>query len=153
MLITKRTLIESVIKEVEIEDVLSGQHYVDSKDEVNDKYWNEGLRKFWGQMYELTEFLQGGDENVDKIVDYMNTVHKSGELQINDDLREFTKNFVRSNNAFKWIKSKLDPWEVRKTLERYEFTPDLSDNVMMHIAELEFFYHLNIFYHHTVNYH
>jgi hypothetical protein len=58
MIFTKRKLVESVLKEIYVDDVLSGKHHSDTSGEVDAMFYKDKAVPFWNAMKQLVSRLK-----------------------------------------------------------------------------------------------
>lgn len=125
MIIKKRELIENVIREIDMDDVLSGKHYDDVEDEVNATAKMEDIKADRIHQYRLAlqqgvEFLEKDPQHVENFI--LVCDQKLGLKQMNlPNHSEFIKNFIASNDLLDWATQKIDDKHILNSLANIRY--------------------------------
>ena len=114
MIVKKRVLIESVLSEITINNVLSGEHYSEVEPEVNAMTNMEEIKATRISAYREAlqgsiNFLEKDENNIDRWAILCNEKLGLKEMNIPNNL-PLIKKFIQDNDLFTWVSGKItDP--------------------------------------------
>jgi hypothetical protein len=116
MIVSKHILIESVLREVNIDDVLSGKHYDDVQGDVNstEKYQEE-IKTYRIFLNNHTLWLKKDPKNIDQwvfmMINEFKNIHKTLSNGINT-----IKKFFESYNVQSWAQKRITDEHIVNSL-------------------------------------